>query len=133
VRLLGRYLNSQTEAERIRHLYERAAPERVGRTRSPAVRGPSRLTQQQNEQIADLYRSGRTPTEIATDLGTTTGTVHHRLNRMDVTRRPLGMTNDQIDGAIALREGGTSVQRIAARLGFAYNTVRKELIRRGLR
>jgi len=41
------------------------------------------------------------------------------------------MTQDQINEAVSLREQGTSVQQIAARLGFAYNTVRKELILRG--
>ncbi|MET4781322.1 helix-turn-helix domain-containing protein [Glaciihabitans sp. UYNi722] len=38
------------------------------------------------------------------------------------------MTHDQIEEAAALREQGTSVQKIAARLGFSYNTVRKELM-----
>ncbi|WP_354568260.1 helix-turn-helix domain-containing protein [Glaciihabitans sp. UYNi722] len=41
-----------------------------------------RLTQQQNEQIAAFYEAGFTPSQIATELGTTPGTVHHRLNRM---------------------------------------------------
>ena len=133
MRLLGRYLNSKTEVERVRDLCRRAALRRVERARSSTVRGPSRLTQQQNEQIAELYEAGRTPTEIAIELGTTAGTVHHRLNRMGVERRPLGMTTNQVDEAVTLREQGTPVQQIAARLGFAYNTVRKELILRGMK
>jgi DNA-binding CsgD family transcriptional regulator len=131
VRLLGRYLNSGTEVERITRLCKRAASSHVERVTPTTVRGPARLTRQQNEQIAILYEAGRTPSEIALELGTTPGTVHHRLNRMGVERRPLGMTKSQIDEAVTLREQGTPVQEIAARLGFAYNTVRKELILRG--
>ncbi|MES2094503.1 MAG: helix-turn-helix domain-containing protein [Actinomycetota bacterium] len=52
---------------------------------------------------------------------------------MGVKRRPLGMSKNQIDEAIELREQGTSVQQIATRLGFAYNTLRRELIIRGMR
>jgi DNA-binding NarL/FixJ family response regulator len=133
VRLLGRYLNSETEVARLSDLCTRASGDRVERTAASSVRGPSRLTRQQNEQIAILYEAGRTPTEIAAELGTTPGTVHHRLNRMGVERRPLGMTKSQIDEAVTLREQGTPVQQIAARLGFAYNTVRKELILRGMK
>ncbi|MCU1524325.1 MAG: hypothetical protein JWO18_1219 [Microbacteriaceae bacterium] len=59
--------------------------------------------------------------------------MHHRLNRMAVGRRPLGMAVSQVDEAVALREQGMPVQQIAARLGFAYNTVRKELLFRGRR
>jgi IS30 family transposase len=133
VHLLGRYLNSETEVERIRDLCRRAAEEHVERNYSPAVRRRSRLTKQQNEQIATLYEAGRTPTQIAKEIGTTPGTVHHRLNRMGVERRPLGMTASQVAEAVRLREQGISVQQIASQLGFAYNTIRKELILRGLR
>ena len=134
VHLLGRYLNSETEVERLRDLCRRAGAGGVERTtRTSRVRGPSHLTQQQNERIAALYQAGHSPAEIAIELGATAGTVHHRLNRMGVKRRPLGMTTNQIDKAIALREQGTPVQQIAARLGFAYNTVRKELLLRGRR
>lgn len=132
-RLLGRYLNSETEVERLRDLCGRTAARRPERTQPPSVRGASRLTKQQNEQIATLYGAGRTPTEIALELGTTPGTVHHRLNRMGVERRPLGMTKSQVDEAVALREHGTPVQKIAARLGFSYNTIRKKLILRGMK
>ncbi len=103
VHLLGRYLNSQTEVEKIRDLLERAASGRVVRTYSPSLRGAARLTLKQNEQIVKLYQAGRTPTEIAIEIGTTAGTVHHRLNRMGIERRPLGMTTDQIDQSVALR------------------------------
>ena len=126
-------MNSETEVARLRDLCRRASGTRVERTSASSVRGASRLTKQQNEQIAALYEAGRTPTEIALELGTTPGTVHHRLNRMGVERRPLGMTASQVDEAVALREHGTPVQEIAARLGFAYNTVRKELILRGMK
>jgi len=133
VRLLGRYLYSDTEVKRISHLRERAAAQHVVRDSPSSVRGPARLTKQQNEQIAVLYNAGRTPSEIAIELGTTPGTVHHRLNRMGVERRPLGMTTNQVDEAVTLREQGAPVQQIAARLGFAYNTVRNQLLLRGVK
>jgi DNA-binding CsgD family transcriptional regulator len=119
--------------ERVRDLCRRASVDRVERTAASSVRGASRLTKQQNEQIAVLYNAGRTPSEIAIELGTTPGTVHHRLNRMGVERRPLGMTTNQVDEAVTLREQGAPVQQIAARLGFAYNTVRNQLLLRGVK
>ncbi|MET4781332.1 orotate phosphoribosyltransferase-like protein [Glaciihabitans sp. UYNi722] len=42
------------------------------------------------------------------------------------------MTCEQIEQAVGLRKQGTSVQKIAAELGFSYNTVRKELILHGM-
>jgi DNA-binding CsgD family transcriptional regulator len=128
VRLLGRYLNSGTEVKRLRDLCKRATTERVTRPRSPSGRGPARLTQQQNEQILALYEDGVRPVDIARVVGTTEWTVHHRLNRLGVKRRPIGMTVQQCREAVRLYIAGESMRQISLKIGFNDKTIKKALI-----
>jgi hypothetical protein len=61
VRLLGRYLNSATEVERITRLCKRASSQYVRRSAPTSGREPARLTPGQNEKIAALEAAGWWP------------------------------------------------------------------------
>ena len=132
VRLLGRYLNSETEVARLRDLCSRASGERVLRTYSPPDRAAPRLTMSQNEEIVKLYLGGIRPAEIARKIGTTEWTVHHRLNRMGVERRATSLSPDQVLEAKRLYELGESIRQIRLKIGFSDKTIKKALIEAGV-
>lgn len=132
MRLWGRYLNFGTEAERIRDLYKRAASERVERTYSPPVRTVSRLSLDQNKQIATLFRAGMCATEIARETDINVCAVHHRLNRVGVQRRTGGLPLSQILEAKRLYESGESLRQIGFKMGFHDKTVKKALVDAGV-
>lgn len=87
MRPLGRYLNSGTEAKKIRDLLERARSEHVERDNPLRPKAPPRLTAEQNAEIVNLYGAGWRPVDIARQVGTSEWTVHHRLNRNGVKKR----------------------------------------------
>ena len=127
MRLLGRYLNSKTEVERISRLRKRAASGHVERVSPTTVRGPARLTKQQNEELFALYQAGRRPADIARELGTTEWTVHHRLNRLGIERRPISMTNVEIQEALRLNNEGVPITELTKRFNRSWKTIWKEL------
>ena len=120
-------MNCETEAKRIRDLCERASSEHV--TRDPVQPKPrvQRLTKEQNLQIEDMYAQGLGPKEIATSMGLLVWTVHHRLNRAGVKRRP-AVSDEQLKRAIELRGLGWSYDKIAKEVGSSYGTIRSRLI-----
>lgn len=130
--LLGRYLNSQTEVERISHLYKRALAQSVLRREPTSFRGPARLTKAQNEEISALYAGGWRPADIARAIGTTEWTVHHRLNRNGVERRPIGMTDAESREAVRLYTANESMRQISLKLGYSDKTIKKALIQAGV-
>lgn len=127
VRLLRRYSNSPSEVERIRDLCARAASEHVERTAVTPRSAPARLTAAQNARIVELYEIGWRPVDIAREVQTTEWTIHRRLNRAGVQRRPQSMTPEQIGYAASLRGDGLSYDKIAARVGFSASTIRNML------
>jgi IS30 family transposase len=127
VRLLGRYLNSKAEVDRITRVCKRAASQEVRRSDPTSVRGPARLTQEQNDEIEALYTAGWRPVEIARTLGTTEWTVHHRLNRLEVQRRPISMTKAEIKEALRLYDEGAPITELAKRFNRSWKTIAKEL------
>jgi IS30 family transposase len=127
VRLLGRYLNSRTEMERITRLCKRAATSYVERVSPTTVRGPARLTKQQNEEIVALFQAGRRPADIAREIGVTEWTVHHRLNRLGVQRRPISMTEVEIQEALRLNDSGVPITELTKRFNRSWKTIWKEL------
>lgn len=133
MRLLGRYCNSGIEANRLRDLCKRAAAEHVKRQYSPPGVTAPRLSRAQNERIVELYRMGWRPVDIARDVSTSEWTIHHRLNRLGVQRRPRGMTPEQCRKAIQLYDEGLSMAKIAARLRFNDKTIKKTLVGAGVR
>jgi DNA-binding NarL/FixJ family response regulator len=132
VRLLGRYLNSATEVEQIRRLCKRALSHDVRRSAPTSSRGPALLTQDQNEEIATLYEAGWRPADIARAIGTTEWTVHHRLNRNGIERRPIGMTDAECREAVRLYRAKESMRQISLKLGYNDKTIKKALNQVGL-
>lgn len=127
MRLLGRYLNLKTEVQAIFDLCQRAVSSRVQRDSPTSVRGPARLTQQQNDIIVSLYKEGRRAVAIAREVGTTEWTVHHRLNRLGVERRPSGLTPSQLKEAVRLHDDGVPITVLVKRYGRSWKTIDKEL------
>lgn len=133
VRVLGHYWNLKPETKRVRDLVKRARTAHVEREpRAPRPHGVSRLTASQNARIADLYQAGWKPVDIARELGTTEWTVHHRLNRLGVVRRPTGLTPEQCREAVRLYQDGESLRQIGLKLGFNDKTVKKAIVEAGL-
>ena len=132
MRLLGRYLNFAPEVARLRDLCNRAAGERVERTCSSPARAVPRLSMSQNDEIVKLYRGGMRPADIARQIGTSEWTIHHRLNRMGVVRRPTGLSSAQLLEAKQLYELGVSIRQIRLKIGFSDRTIKKALIEAGV-
>lgn len=132
VRLLGRYLNSSPEVARLRNLCSRAAGERVERTYSSPARAVPRLTMSQNEEIVKLYEGGMRVADIAREIGTSEWTIHHRLNRMGVERRPTSLSPAQLLEAKRLYESGETIRQIRLKIGFSDATIKKALIEAGV-
>ncbi|MBM7502943.1 sigma factor-like helix-turn-helix DNA-binding protein [Agromyces aurantiacus] len=70
-------------------------------------------------------------TEIARKYRINEWTVHHRLKRAGITKRPNSMNEAEIALARSLRTDGLSYDRIAERVGFSASTVRNMLKRVG--
>jgi hypothetical protein len=133
VRVLGHYLNLEPETKWIRVLRSRAASEHVERkTPAPRPRGASRLAANQNARIADLYQEGWKPVDIAREVGTTEWTVHHRLNRLGVQRRPTGLTPEQGREAVRLYRNSESLRQIGLKFGFDAKTIKTAIVEAGV-
>lgn len=129
VRLLGRYSNCETGMKKLRDLVDRARSEHVERRSKHVHRGQSQLSVEQNEKIVSLYDAGWTPTQLAESLGTTEWTVHHRLNRNGIQRRPRGVTGAEVGEALRLNDAGIPITELCARFGRSWKTAAKELRR----
>lgn len=112
----------------LRDLGSRAASENVERPAAASKRASARLTKRQNEDIRKLYRNGMRVVDIARELGTTEWTVHHRLSRMGVERRPHGLTPDELQNALRLYEGGESLRSLSQKFGCSDKTMKKALL-----
>lgn len=86
----------------------------------------------QNDEIVKLYRGGMRPADIARQIGTSEWTIHHRLNRMGVVRRPTGLSSAQLLEAKQLYELGVSIRQIRLKIGFSDRTIKKALIEAGV-
>ena len=127
-------MNLKPETKRVLDLVKRARTEHVELApRTPRPHGTSRLTTSQNKQIVDLYQAGWKPVDIAREIGTTEWTVHHRLNRLGVERRPIGLTPEQCREAVRLYQDGDSLRQIGLKLGFNDKTVKKGIVEAGLK
>lgn len=82
----------------------------------------------QNDEIVELYRGGMKPVAIARRVGTSEWTVHHRLNRLGIERRPRGLSAAQIDEARQLSESGVSWRQLSLKYGFDSRTIKKYLL-----
>ena len=134
MRLLGRYLNSRTEVERIRDLRQRATSERVERT--PAsdqpARTSSKLKPAQCDEILRRYQAGDRPVDIARDFSVTEWTIQNVRKRAGVPTRPKGMNEHVFTRAVELYAEGVSFRKIATAAGYDARTVTAELRARGV-
>lgn len=72
------------------------------------------------------------PADIARTVGTSEWTVHHRLNRMGIARRAVGLSPSQVREAQRLYESGESLRQIGFKVGFNDKTIKKALIDAGV-
>lgn len=131
-RLLGRYLNSRTEVERLRDLCRRAASERVERQYTPASGARARrYSDAEIDVIVAKYHETRNTRTVAKDLKMSRTTVLKYLTERGIrtTRR---MSEREIDRAVQLHQDGLSCAAIARQLGFDGKTIAKELRARGI-
>lgn len=106
VRLLGRYLNSRTEVEKLRDLCKRAAVERVVRTPvsgQPPRSSFSKLKPAQCDEILQRYQAGDRPVDIVRDFGVTEWTIQNVRKRAGVPTRPHGMSDAAVARAMELK------------------------------
>ncbi|WP_164515408.1 hypothetical protein [Microbacterium sp. 10M-3C3] len=82
----------------------------------------------QNEEIVKLYEGGMRVADIAREIGTTEWTIHHRLKRLGVERRPRGMSACEVDEARQLYESGESLRKLSLKFGFNDKTIKKALL-----
>lgn len=135
MRLLGRYLNSRTEVERIRDLYQRATSEHVERTPvdgQTAHTSFTKLKPAQCDEILRRYQAGDRPVDIARDFGVTEWTIQNVRKRAGVPTRPKGMSGQALAHAAELYAEGVSFRKIAIAVGYDARTVTAELRARGI-
>lgn len=82
----------------------------------------------QNDEIVKLYRGGMRPVDIARQVGTSGWTIHHRLNKMGVERRPSSLSSAQALEAKRLYESGETIRQIRLKIGFSDATIKKALL-----
>lgn len=92
MRLPGWYLNSGTEAKKLRDLCRRASSEQEQRTAPSSGKQPVHLTEAQAAEVLRRYIAGDRPVGIAVDFGVTEWTVQNVRKRAVVPARPHGMT-----------------------------------------
>lgn len=132
VRLLGRYVNSATEAKKIRDLSDRAASEHVERPHVEPRKTFSKLRPDQIDEILARYEARERTVDIARDFGIDAATIRHLRRRMQIPARRPGMSDAEIDKAAEPCESGLSLRQVTFKVGFSSNTIKKELTRRGL-
>jgi hypothetical protein len=135
VRLLGRYLNSETEVARLRDLCEQAHSRPVRRT--PAEEGCPRrsakkLKPAQCAEILRRYEAGDRVIDIARDFGVRTDAIRALRRRRELPVRSRGMSAADVDHAAELRANGLSLRKIAIEVGFSASAVTRALRAHGV-
>ena len=85
-----------------------------------------------NDEIVKLYRGGMRVADIAREIGTSEWTIHQRLNRMGVERRPTSLSPTQVLEAKRLYELGETIRQIRLKIGFSDATIKKALMAAGV-
>jgi hypothetical protein len=131
VRLLGRYLNSGTEAKKVSDLCNRALSEQVERSPAPPRSQVTTLSSAVKVEIAGRYQAGERPVDLAREYGISEWRVQELRKRFGLAKHPIGMSDDEIDIAVLLFGQGLSFNKIGARVGRDPKTIAKELRARG--
>ena len=92
-------------------------------------KAPKQLSVKVNAGILADYAAEMPVRAIARKYGVNEWTVHHRLKRAGVVKRPYAMGRDEIQLTQMLRVDGLSYDQIAKRVGFSASTVRNVLKR----
>ena len=132
--VLKNYCNRERATSDLCSLLEQA------KSSKPRIRLPKReigkstrkLPQNAAAEIVELYQNGMPAHEIAEHLNIHRITVSNYLERSAVTKRPKGLTSEQIDEAVLAYEASDSFATIGRRLGFSPMTISLALRRRGV-
>ena len=100
---------------------------------SASPRRLRRLNESERAALAQDYVAGMTVYELATKYGISRDTVSKHLHRKSVEMRGKSPTQEQVDDAVRLYGEGWSTQRIGDKLGVYPQTVRRQLLERGVR
>jgi len=91
------------------------------------------LTTTQDQQVAELYKSGLSSIKIAAMFGVCPAAVINSLKRMGVTRRTNRAFNDETETEIVrLYKKGISTIKLGQMYSVCHSTISKVLIRRGV-
>lgn len=92
-----------------------------------------RLTDGIRAEIITLYRSGEPSAAIGVMHGLNKNSVIKVLRDAGIAIRRQGLTDEQVDDANHLYEAGQSLAKIGAKLGVEAGTVRRALLRYGVK
>uniref|UniRef100_UPI0035934D6E helix-turn-helix domain-containing protein n=1 Tax=Microbacterium sp. SORGH_AS_1204 TaxID=3041785 RepID=UPI0035934D6E len=130
MRLLRSYCNRERQTAHLAKLRAQAVTGRVSRDRSsiPACTpAPKRLSAEANAAIIADYAAKMPVRAIARKHGVNEGTVHHRLKRAGVTKRPYAIQPNTIEEILRLHAKGRTNVAIAHSVGVSESSVHNVL------
>lgn len=139
MRLLRAYGNRNETTRQVDGLVAEAQSQIRGAVPHRAPRAPGsartgkKLPAETERAIVAEYKAGQTMKQIAARHDIHRITVSEVLDRTDTTKRPKGMSPNQVDVAVRLYESGLSLARVGAQLEFDAVTIRTMLLRRGVK
>jgi lambda repressor-like predicted transcriptional regulator len=133
VELMGHYSNQADQGERISQLLQMVPKQQRELTSRTIKQIHRRLSSVQIDELIALYRAGATLRELSKRFEIHRATVSIILERHNVARRYRLLEGERLDGAIQAYKSGESIISIANRLGVAGDTIRKALIKAGVR
>lgn len=132
MRLLRSYCNRERHTAHLGKLRAQAGAERASRDR-PALPvdnpRPKRLSAEVNAGIVADYAAKMPVRAIARKYGINEWTVHHRLKRTGVMKRPYAIQPDTVNAILRLHTAGRTNVAIAHSVGVSETSVRNILKR----
>jgi lambda repressor-like predicted transcriptional regulator len=127
--------SSPTPLSRALRAYQRMtlthpAPVRPARV---AVKRAIQLSTTQLAHLVERYAAGATVYELATEFNVHRHTVATRLQQQGVQLRLASPTPADVDEMVRLYESGLSLMRVAHKTGLSAETVRRNVLDRGVR
>lgn len=92
-----------------------------------------RLSGEDVSRLVEAYRGGVSTTQLGRDFGLGHGTVVRLLQQHEVTTRFKGLDESELAIAQRLYESGLPLATVSKEIGRAQSTVRKALVRAGVR
>jgi DNA-binding CsgD family transcriptional regulator len=134
VRLLRSYCNRERHTTHLRKLHAQASTECVSRDRPPLQvdnPAPKRLSAEAIAGIIADYAAKMPVRAIARKYGINEWTVHHRLKRTGVMKRPYAIQPDTVNAILRLHAKGCTNVAIAHSVNVSETSVRNILKRHG--